>query len=87
MLSLLANDYLAHRVELLEAEEQTTEMIRNISMDDNAIRVSEAPGKQTMPPATTASQEIMGLYISKYICSPKFRCFCYNLKKHIHMMY
>jgi len=69
MLSLLANDYLAHRVELLEAEEQTTEMIRNISMDDNAIRLPEAPGKQTMPSANTASQEILGLYPGKYIVS------------------
>lgn len=73
MLSLLANDYLAHRVELLEAEEQTTEMIRNISMDDNTIRLPEAPGKQTMPSATTASQEILGLYTGKYRCFEKVR--------------
>jgi hypothetical protein len=73
MLSLLANDYLAHRVELLEAEEQITEMIRNISMNDNAIGVPEAPGRQTMPSATIASQEISGWYNCKYICFQKFR--------------
>jgi hypothetical protein len=62
MLSLLANDYLAHRVELLEAEEQTAEMIQNISADNEATGIPEAPGKQTMPSATIASQEIWGGY-------------------------
>jgi hypothetical protein len=73
-LSLLANDYLAHRVELLEAEERTAEMIQNISIDDDAIRVPEAPGKQTMSSATPASQEILGWYNCKYICFQKLDC-------------
>ncbi|XP_033607922.1 uncharacterized protein LOC111865904 [Cryptotermes secundus] len=59
MLSLLANDYLAHTVELLEAEERTSEMMQNISMDGDATAIPEAPGKQTVPSSTNTSQEIL----------------------------
>lgn len=62
LLSLLANDYLAHCVELLEAEERTYEMIWNISLDGDAMSVSAAPGKQTVLSATNTSQEILGSY-------------------------
>jgi hypothetical protein len=59
-LSLLANDYLAHCVELLEAEERTSEMIQNISMGGDAPAFPEAPGKQTVPSPTNTSQETLG---------------------------
>lgn len=71
MLSLLANDYLAHCVELLEAEERTSEMMQNISMGSDATAIPEAPGKQTVPSPTNTSQEILGgcncklIYVSK----------------------
>jgi hypothetical protein len=62
MLSLLANDYLAHCVELLEAEERTYEMMRNISLDGDATSVPAAPEKETVLSATTTNQDILGMY-------------------------
>lgn len=67
MLSLLANDYLAHCVELLEAEERTYEMMRNISLDCDATSVPAVPGKQTVLSATNTNQDIFGGYSWKSI--------------------
>ncbi|XP_069693695.1 transcription factor RFX4-like [Periplaneta americana] len=71
MLSLLANDYLAHCVELLEAEERTSEMMRNISLCSDTI--SPVSGKQSVPSATiTTSQEILEYHEEAMLTSMPF---------------
>jgi hypothetical protein len=73
MLSLLANDYLAHCVELLEAEERTSEMMQNISMGSDETATPEAPAKQTAPSPTNTSQEILGgCKLQTYLCFQQF---------------
>jgi hypothetical protein len=67
MLSLLANDYLAHCVELLEAEERASEMMHNISLDSNVIADPAAAGRHSVPSATITSQDVLGEYNCKSI--------------------
>jgi hypothetical protein len=92
MLSLLANDYLAHCVELLEAEERTSEMMQNISMGGDATAIPEAPGKQTVPSSTNTSQEILGgcnsklIYTFSKILTPAYFCTTFSIQ-HLHLIY
>ncbi|KAJ9574001.1 hypothetical protein L9F63_008598, partial [Diploptera punctata] len=66
MLNLLANDYLAHCVELLEAEERTAEMLRNISAECGAQVNTVTTARQNVPSATVTSQENLDEHNFKY---------------------
>ncbi|PSN56072.1 hypothetical protein C0J52_05872, partial [Blattella germanica] len=65
-LTLTSTHSFAHCVELLEAEERTTEMMRNISIEVDSSLNIVACSKQNIPSSTITSQDILGEHSFKY---------------------